>query len=290
MPMEAYAEPGQTAPDWVSVTIQVGQLAVDPQDPDNAWAGGHQGVFAWSNVTQKWVNISTAYGVYDITFAPNQAGILCVVGTSQQGSLAGTLACTDQEDSFHSIHAYPIPYIDWVFSAAFDPRDSKRIFAAGITKSSQHTIIAVSEDGGVTWRKVFDQAPASYGMRLYISPVNPDHIILEKDRRIYISLDNGESWMYQEGSLIVPSPARYRIWFDALGSMYRLGGDGIYQQLPDQASWSPYWKSTVSSIDEPHDFVLLPGEPEALIVARRDGLFMIDLPVIQRGWLPMIIR
>lgn len=287
MPMDPKPFSFQTVPDWVSTSIQVGLLAVDPQDPDNALAGGYDGLFAWEKTANKWLKISRAYGVHDIAFAPNQAGIFCAVGVGQPKSLVGTLACTDQEDSFHSVKAYPIPFIDGVFAVAFDPVNSKRIFAAGLTIPDSNAVIGVSEDGGVTWRKVFDQDSGFSHMRLTFSPVNPNQIIFEYHDSIYISTDYGEHWKVQEGSSI---ESGYRIWFDALGSMYRLGYYDIYQQLPGQDSWSNFWTSSGSSDDDPADFVLLPGEPEALLVARRDGLFLLDLPVIRRLRLPVVLR
>ena len=92
------------------------------------------------------------------------------------------------------------PGIGWYFADCYvNPQDDEEVFALGVR-------LAHSTDGGCTFQLVggdvyhlFPNASQTLHLdhcEMWISPKNPDHLILGNDGGLYVSRDKGKNWLH----------------------------------------------------------------------------------------------
>jgi photosystem II stability/assembly factor-like uncharacterized protein len=86
------------------------------------------------------------------------------------------------------------PHVPHVKHITFDPRNADVVYA-----SIEQGTLAKSEDGGKTWRIIFDE-PAADVHRLTVSPARPDWLYMSRGdwsigrEGMYLSKDDGRNW------------------------------------------------------------------------------------------------
>jgi photosystem II stability/assembly factor-like uncharacterized protein len=85
-----------------------------------------------------------------------------------------------------------------------DPQTDSRIYSLGVS-------LAISDDGGRTWRN--DGATNIHvdHHAMWINPSNPDHVVLGSDGGVAISHDRSKTWVYMTN---LPFSQPYKVSFD----------------------------------------------------------------------------
>ena len=133
---------------------------------------------------------------------------------------SGVFRSTDRGDTWEKMSdTNPRPM--YYSQIRIDPNDPERIYVLG-------TQLAVSEDGGRTFRN--DGAPGIHvdHHALWINPDDSDHLILGSDGGISRSYDRGEAWRKYDNLAIGQF---YQIGVDMRDPYYVCGG------LQDNSSW-----------------------------------------------------
>ena len=138
------------------------EVAVSKAAPNSVWAlagdrnsGGFLGLFRWDEETNAWTQL-TATGVTASLF-----------GTQQNYDLV----------------------------LAVDPRDTKRIYVAGVRAFR-------STDGGATFQQMARDAHVDWHV-LVFDPTNPDILWAGTDGGVYLSTDAGGSWVSRSAGLAI---------------------------------------------------------------------------------------
>ncbi|MBN2287722.1 MAG: hypothetical protein JXQ83_00220 [Candidatus Glassbacteria bacterium] len=229
------------------------------------------------------LNVTTCYGVHFDPFDRDHFFI-----TYTDIGLFHTF--NGGESWLHSLEGVPEPWVNTCYWLEFDPQVKGRLWSVW---ANAHDLprdkmfgrqgfgryqggVAVSEDGGRTWRRSGEGIPEnSVGTHLLIDPESPAGsrtlYACIFDRGVYKSVDGGNSWQEANRGLgdnryawKVRRNSRGRL-FLLLSRGRREGGtvDGELYSSDDRAgSWQPV--PLPQGVNAPHDLVIDPAEPDRM--------------------------
>jgi photosystem II stability/assembly factor-like uncharacterized protein len=152
----------------------------------------------------------------DVRTVPGQAA-----RPGSDADLGGVFRSTDRGETWVKLNDLcPRPF--YFSQIRMDPTNDRRVYVLGLP-------LFVSDDGGKTFRN--DGAVGAHADHhaLWISPADPDHLILGGDGGLYLSHDRGQSWEHVRN---LPLGQLYAIGLD-MRQPYR-----IYGGLQDNGTWS----------------------------------------------------
>lgn len=116
-----------------------------------------------------------------------------------------------------------IQSIPWYFGEIrVDPTDPETVYHLGVP-------LQRSRDGGVTWESATDGSVHVDHHALWISPSDPEHLILGNDGGLYVSRSGGRSWDFSND---LPVSQFYAVGYDFAEPFF-----GVYGGLQDNNTW-----------------------------------------------------
>ncbi|HEY3442395.1 MAG TPA: glycosyl hydrolase [Paludibaculum sp.] len=188
----------------VSEHTGVGDVAVDPANPDVVLASAHQRRrHVWTLIhggpesalykstdagaTFKKVRITGGeLGRIGLAFSPAKKGLVYARVEAAEGG--GVFRSTDSGESWEKRDSYaglPMYYLNIVP----DPNVADRVYLMDV-------MVRVSDDGGRTWRNVGERSKHVDNHSYWIDPADSDHILNGSDGGVYESWDRGRLWRH----------------------------------------------------------------------------------------------
>lgn len=199
---------------------------------------------------------TAAAASHDLLVCASISGSSRVMG----GGSAGTdgIFVRSAEGTFNHI-GVPLPLL---ITLVVDPRDSSRIYAAGLSG------VMRSGDGGLTWRIVTGWAETE-PKALALDPVNPGTVYAGLPDGFIVSDDRGETWKRRETGL--PERGKYTqaIQVDRTrgGRVFAGCEKGIF--LTDDGARS--WRRVFETVDTVNDIRQSPHDPARWIAVSQSA-------------------
>lgn len=218
---------------WQAGTLKqahIRSLAVDPNNPQNVYAGDAQGaIFASADGGTTWKQQSTlspAATVYALAFDDTGKKLYAA-------STTGLSLSTDAAKSWTQIAGLPQ---DTYTSIAFDLNKTQSIYAG----SEQHGIFA-SSDGGATWTATNNGLPANLTIHGLVFDSEAHQLWAATVMGIYRSSDGGASWQALNNGLptdtIVYAVLPASTEGGTTGLIYAGTNKGFYLSQNNAAHW-----------------------------------------------------
>ncbi len=208
-------------------SYSVGDVALDPSNPDVVWVGTGENVsgrhVAWGSGIYRsrdggvtWTNMGLPESEHigKILVHPEDGDVLLVAAEGPLWSDGGELGVYRSTDGGESWT--PVLTVDdrtGVTDLEFAPGDPDVVYAAtfqrrrhvwGYMAGGPGSGIWKSQDGGITWREITRGLPAGDvgKIGLAVTPADPDRVYATieagpRERGFYRSLDQGESWEHR---------------------------------------------------------------------------------------------
>ncbi len=202
----------------------IGDVAIDPNNPDVIWVGTGEnvsgrhvgwgdGVYRSRNGGETWENVGlpTSEHIGKILVDPRDSDIILVAAEGSlwaAGGERGVYKSTDGGDSWRLV--LEIDENTGVTDIEFAPGNPDMIYAAayerrrkiwGHLAGGPNSGIYKSTDGGESWRRISAGLPSGDvgKIGLAVTPANPEVVYAtmeanDDERGFYRSLDKGESW------------------------------------------------------------------------------------------------
>jgi photosystem II stability/assembly factor-like uncharacterized protein len=189
----------------ISEHTGVGDVAMDPNNPDIILAAAHQRRrHVWTLIhggpesalykstdagaTFRKVRVATGeLGRIGLAFSPAKKGMVYARVEAAEGG-GGVFRSTDSGESWEKRDTYaglPMYYLNIVP----DPNVADRVYLMDV-------FARVSDDGGRTWRNVGERAKHVDNHSYWIDPADSDHILNGSDGGVYESWDRGRLWRH----------------------------------------------------------------------------------------------
>lgn len=297
--------PGAMGAGWAGPPIARG-LGVAPNDPNVVYGtdygrairsldGGQTWQAAYSGKTEddayntRGLDVTTAYGLHWDPFDANRVFI----------SYTDVVLFRSETGGKSWLYSGAGVTKDWrntVYWMEFDPEVPGRVWAA---MSSTHDLprpkmwrskapstyqggIALSEDGGKTWRKSSEGMPQTAATHILLDPTSPaDARVLYAagfGRGVYKSSDGGQSWELKNNGLQGDEPFAWRLVRDSNGTLYLVvarrsqngtygdGNDGaLYRSTDGAESWTRM--PLPEGLNGPNGLAIDPDDPQRLYLA-----------------------
>jgi len=182
--------PGSGGDDFLFIA----PLTIDPNSHNRLWVGGSQmwrtdtGGSAWNPAST-----STDGKVSAIAVAPGRSDR--VIAGTNSGAILRSNDATGASQS--TVWQSTKPRDGFVSSITFDPKNIDVVYATYAGFGGTH--VWRSTDGGVTWSPLDNGLPDLPTHSLAIDPNLPGRLYLGTDLGVFVSLDNGASWMVESG-------------------------------------------------------------------------------------------
>jgi photosystem II stability/assembly factor-like uncharacterized protein len=214
------------------------EVQMDPRNPDVLFAatfqrerrqwsmlgGGREGgLFRSEDGGESWTRVEGGFptgpvGRVGITYCPGAPDIMYASAVGPDG---GIFRSEDDGTTWERRNAEIQSH--WYYGELIcDPRDPDRLYVP-------MTPMYVSEDGGSTFRNLIRTAVHVDHHTLWVNPRDPEHLMVGNDGGIYISRDQGESWLWQSN---VPVMQLYTVSVDMQEPFYH-----VYGGTQDNGSW-----------------------------------------------------
>jgi photosystem II stability/assembly factor-like uncharacterized protein len=236
----------------LKVSDEVGacDVVIDPENPDTVYAalyaarrtpwsfdgfsdegGIHRSVDGGQTWTRLTAGLPASTGRIGLAIFPGNPDILYAVVESDQGGTGrsawddrspagGLFRSDDRGDTWRRVNE--LNFRPFYFSrVAVDPVDSKRVYMPGWD-------LAISDDGGVTFRRSGSTEVHVDHHAIVIDPADPERILLGNDGGLYLSHDRAATWDYLNHLNVGQF---YHVDVDD-AEVYRVGGG-----LQDNGSW-----------------------------------------------------
>ena len=242
-------------------TQQIGDLVIDPRDPDRAYVAaiGHafgpnaeRGVFRTTDGGKSWRKVlflNDSTGAMDLTIDPTNPRILFASmwkfqrmpwGMNAGGGRSGLWKTTDGGDSWKEISFNPgIPKTPLgKIGVSISPANPRRVYASIEAPDSAGGIFR-SDDGGDTWQRTSDDQKWSV-RPWYYSAVTADptdeNTVYVMNLQVWRSVDGGKTF----SNVRVPHGDTHIMWIDPRDSRRLINGNdgGATISYDYGATWS----------------------------------------------------
>ena len=272
---------------WYPI-LEINNLLVHPQHPEIAWAATSRGIYE----TTDGVNWSLVLGVpsNDLTVSPGAPDEPYAAGLSGKSAIISRRICDSSYLQCYWIgRSINSPVTIDILRADHDDPNHLLMSRVIYTTSSQAEGIFQSLDGGSNWQQIGQIDVYGTHLDLAIDPQNRMHIIATLDlfRQVhwfFRSLDGGVTWQDETLDLPVTAGMGLSVAIDEFHSSYLGTENGVFQKRFSQTSWQPIGLQGqgIYALD------YYPGSPPFLFAAGGTQLWRLDLPPIQRTWLPLV--
>jgi photosystem II stability/assembly factor-like uncharacterized protein len=172
----------------------VSPLVIDPNNHNRLWVGGSQ-MWRSNNAASTWNQasdspdgkvsaIAVAPGRSDRVIAGTNSGAIIRSDSATGGSGATPWLSVKPRDGF-------------VSSIAFDPKNIDTVYATYAGFGGTH--VWRSTDAGATWSGIDNGLPDIATHSIVVDPTFPGRLYLGTDLGVFVSVDNGASWMVESG-------------------------------------------------------------------------------------------
>jgi photosystem II stability/assembly factor-like uncharacterized protein len=209
--------------------FNVHQLAFDIFDTNILYRSSNVGLFISQDSGNIWQQINTN-SISNFVLNPKTRGIIYISTANQ------IYKTTDNGENWQLIYTEAKPDID-IISLAISYFDTSQVYAL----ESDGTLL-LSLNWGDSWKSLysFEQKDVK---QLLINPYNSQHIYVGTSRRLYQSLDQGNSWteILEDKAKDFPGINQYKQLFftQPAGNLIYLSRYGIFTSRDNAQSWQP---------------------------------------------------
>lgn len=294
---------------WAEQPLNLGVSPVDPElcigtdfgrtmitrDGGKTWTAAYSRRVPGAGWTSTGLDVTTSHGVHVDPFDARRifiddtdTGLL----RSEDGGISWTTSTT----------GVPHAWVNTTYWMAFDPGVKGRVWAV---MSGTHDLprpkmwrrnsparyrggVAVSDDGGRTWRTSSEGMPQTAPTHIVLDPTSPKEsrtlYVAAFGRGVYKSTDGGRSWSLKNDGLPGPEPFAWRIVRDGSGTLYlllaRRSDDGSIGNAMDgglyrSADGAEHWSRVPlpEGVNGPNGLAIDPADPKRMYLAawRRKG-------------------
>jgi photosystem II stability/assembly factor-like uncharacterized protein len=199
-------------------------LALDPQHPQNVYAGPWVGLVKSTDAGETWRAAHDGLAATFVISLAYGAGTL-YVGTQGNGAFASSNGAA----SWRSIDTGLIGLPADVDALAVDPRTARTAYAGTATAGVFETL-----DGGLTWRAVIDGKTAKGASAIAIDPPRPQTVYVGTQGGVFFKTTNGgttwQSTTIPSRVLSLAADPRHT------GTLYA-GGGGVWKSTDGGETW-----------------------------------------------------
>jgi photosystem II stability/assembly factor-like uncharacterized protein len=288
-------------PDWGENPLSLGVAPTDPNivygtdsgrtmrstDGGKTWAGVYSKKTS-AGFTTTGLDVTTSYGVHFDPFNPKR---LFITYTD-----IGLFRSEDAGKSWLSSTAGAPPnWVNTTYWVEFDPAVEGRMWAA---MSRTHDLprpkmwrtgtshfsggVAISDDGGRTWRNASESLPPSAATHILLDPQSPKEArvlyMTAFGRGVFKSSDGGATWSLKNDGIEGAGPFAWRIIRDKRGSLYlivaRRSEDASYGTPNDGALYrstdrAGHWQRIAlpRGLNGPNGLAVDPIDPDRIYLA-----------------------
>lgn len=216
----------------ISDDTGVNEVHFDPRDPDTLYATAYQrrrhvwtlinggpesAIYKSTDAGRSWRKVDTGLpggdkGRIGMTVSPVEGGPLYAIVEAAEGQ-GGVFRSIDRGATWEKRSGYMTTSPQYYNELFADPRNPDRVYAAD-------TFLAVSDDGGATFRRlpIADMHVDFHAM--WIDPGDPNHLLVGNDGGLYETFDRA-SWRHFEN---LPITQFYRVAVDNSKPFYYVYG------------------------------------------------------------------
>lgn len=225
----------------ISPMTGVTDVALDPRDPDVAYAASYQrrrhvwalinggpesAIHKTTDGGKTWTKIdrglpTSDMGKIGLAVAPANPDILYATIEAASG-MGGTYRSTNRGASWEKRNSWVSGSAQYYQEIICDPHDADRFYAVD-------TYLQYTEDGGKTMHSVSNRHRHVDDHAVWIDPKNSLHILIGGDGGLYESFDRGEKFRFFEN---LPVTQFYRVAADNAEPFYN-----VYGGTQDNATW-----------------------------------------------------
>jgi len=290
-------------PSWGGTPLNLGVAPTDPNivyatdlgrtmrstDGGKTWAGVYSKKGSGDGVTTTGMDVTTAYGVH---FDPFNRKRVFITYTD-----IGLFRSEDGGESWVSATVgVPRPWRNTTYWVEFDPAVEGRMWAA---MSGTHDLprpkmwrqrgvagynggVAVSDDGGRTWRQASPTLPQTAATHILLDPESPKTArvlyMTGFGRGVFKSTDGGATWALKNNGIEGAEPFAWRLARDPRGALYlvvaRRSEDGSFGNPGDGALYrstdgAEHWERLPlpEGLNGPNGLAIDPRNPSRLYLA-----------------------
>jgi photosystem II stability/assembly factor-like uncharacterized protein len=217
----------------ISENTGVTDVVLDPRDPDVLYAAAYQrrrhvwtlidggpesAIYKSTDAGASWEKLERGLpeadmGRIGLAVSPADPDVVYAIIEAERDE-GGFFRSTDAGSTWEKRDDYLSGSPQYYQEIVADPRNVDRVY-------SLDTWLHVTEDGGLTWRKVGEKAKHVDNHALWINPENTDHLIAGCDGGVYESWDRGATWQYKAN---LPVTQFYKIAADNDTPFYNVYG------------------------------------------------------------------
>jgi photosystem II stability/assembly factor-like uncharacterized protein len=260
----------------------ISSLLIHPQDPQQAWVAMDGSIYFSTDSIQWTPEYSGATDVSNLTASMVDPDHPYAFAINKDQAIFLHREDKIGDPSSHSWQSHVVSDLTALKALAVNPSNPLDVMVAGYGDSD--TVLVRSLDGGHTWHSISSPMPVIRSMA--IDPQNPAIRYLG-GQQVLRSTNGGDSFETWSEGLPVYFGQVTSLVVDRLSGVYLLDSlTGIYHRPATGLGWEMVaYIGAGSGV-----FAYQPGDSPYLLVSSWDGLWRLDLPSIQRVWLPYIRR
>ena len=268
---------------YILTDTKVFAVAVSPSDPELVFAADSNGLLR-SEHGQGWTRIYMGDLVFSISLPPSGSEGLYIAGSLTYGPGAYVARFLGQINGAWSWRvSSPIGDAFQIQKVLLDPVHPGRVYVGAMTYDHGGAVYKLENDQS-PWQTVLENADAEV-IDLLIDPRQPGSIFAATYDGMYVSQDEGKTWVLRDAGFPTNSAANH-LAMDELGTLYTgTYSTGVYRWDSSQARWIQDGLTG----QRVYALAFWPGSPPALLAGNAAGLWKRLLPIVQKIWMPVII-